>query len=213
MKHEETREQAFNVAIPTGGSYEYTFARDGFYRVGCDIHPAMAASMFAATTPYTTIAGSDGRFAFEDVPPGPWTVTVYTGGKRLHKDVDVKRRCHRGDDRIAPRTVRRAARLNITVVVCVVGERMPAASQPFGAERVEPGDEIVVRPERQRLVSHNARTARTGTGPVWPNCGSLLTTCTRSARSVFSARRSTGIACSGPRLSIQTCASVIWPAN
>jgi plastocyanin len=44
VKHEETREQAFNVAIPTGSNFEYTFRRDGFYRVGCDIHPAMTAS-------------------------------------------------------------------------------------------------------------------------------------------------------------------------
>jgi plastocyanin len=90
VKHEETREQAFNVAIPTGGTYEHTFGRDGFYRVGCDIHPAMTASIFAATTPFTALAAGDGSFAFEDVPVGPWTVTVYTGGKRLHKDVDIK---------------------------------------------------------------------------------------------------------------------------
>jgi plastocyanin len=89
VKHEETREQAFNVAIPTGGTFAHTFGRDGFYRVGCDIHPAMTASIFAATTPFTTLAASDGSFAFDDVPPGPWTVTVYTGGKRLQKDVDV----------------------------------------------------------------------------------------------------------------------------
>jgi plastocyanin len=90
VKHEETREQAFNVAIPTGGNYDHTFARDGFYRVGCDIHPAMAAAVFASATPFTTLAGSDGSFAFEEVPPGPWIVTVYTGGKRLEKDVEVK---------------------------------------------------------------------------------------------------------------------------
>jgi plastocyanin len=90
VKNEQTREQAFNVAIPTGGSYEFTFKRDGFYRVGCDIHPAMAASIFAASTPYTAIAESDGSFAFEDVPPGPWKVTVYTGGRRLQKELDVK---------------------------------------------------------------------------------------------------------------------------
>ena len=89
VKHEETREQAFNVAIPTGGSYEHTFGRDGFYRVGCDIHPAMTASIFAATTPFTTLAATDGSFAFDDVPSGSWTVTVYTGGKRLHKDVEI----------------------------------------------------------------------------------------------------------------------------
>jgi plastocyanin len=90
VKHEETREQAFNVAIPTGSNYEYTFTRDGFYRVSCDIHPAMSASIFAATTPFTALAGADGRFEFADVAPGAWMVTVYTGGKRLHKDVEVK---------------------------------------------------------------------------------------------------------------------------
>ena len=89
VSHEETRESSFNVAIPTGGAYTYTFARDGFYRVGCDIHPAMAASIFAASTPYTTLADSGGHFTFADVPAGSWTVTVYADGKRLHKDVEV----------------------------------------------------------------------------------------------------------------------------
>ena len=89
VSHEETRASAFNVAIPTGESYTYTFERDGFYRVGCDIHPAMAASVFAAASPFTTLAGADGSFTFADVPAGAWTVTVYTDGKKLHKDVEV----------------------------------------------------------------------------------------------------------------------------
>jgi plastocyanin len=89
VSHEETRTSAFNVAIPTGESYTYTFERDGFYRVGCDIHPAMAASVFAASSPFTTVAGVDGSFAFADVPAGAWTVTVYADGKRLRKDVEV----------------------------------------------------------------------------------------------------------------------------
>ena len=89
VSHEETRASAFNVAIPTGESYTYTFEKDGFYRVGCDIHPAMAASVFAASSPFAMIAGADGRFAFADVPPGAWTVTVYVDGKQLHKDVEV----------------------------------------------------------------------------------------------------------------------------
>src|SRR5262249_19583753 len=53
VSHEETREPQFNVAIPTGNSYTHTFARDGFYRVGCDIHPAMAASIFASASPFS----------------------------------------------------------------------------------------------------------------------------------------------------------------
>ncbi|HEV2985252.1 MAG TPA: hypothetical protein VGX46_12740, partial [Vicinamibacterales bacterium] len=90
VSHEETREAAFNVAIPTGNSYRYTFARDGFYRVGCDIHPAMAASIFAASTPYATLAEGDGRFSIADVTAGAYTVTVYAGGRRLQQGVDVK---------------------------------------------------------------------------------------------------------------------------
>jgi plastocyanin len=89
VSHEETRASAFNVAIPTGESYTYTFERDGFYRVGCDIHPAMAASVFAASSPFTTLAAADGSFSFAEVPAGAWTVTVYTDGKQLHTDVEV----------------------------------------------------------------------------------------------------------------------------
>ena len=89
VSHEETRTSAFNVAIPTGESFTYTFGQDGFYRVGCDIHPAMAASVFAAASPFATLAGSDGSFTFAGVPAGPWMVTVYTGGKRLQKDVEI----------------------------------------------------------------------------------------------------------------------------
>ncbi len=90
VRHDETREQAFNVAIPTGANFEFTFKRDGFYRVACDIHPAMAASIYSASTPYSAVADSDGRFTFSDVPDGEWTITVFTGGRRLQKDVDVK---------------------------------------------------------------------------------------------------------------------------
>jgi plastocyanin len=89
VSHEETRTSAFNVAIPTGEAYTYTFERDGFYRVGCDIHPAMAASVFAASSPFTTVAAADGSFAFAGVPAGAWTITVYADGKRLHQDVEV----------------------------------------------------------------------------------------------------------------------------
>ena len=74
---------------PTWGGKLGTFERDGFYRVGCDIHPAMAASVFAASTPFTALAGPDGSFAFADVPAGAWTITAYADGKRLHKDVEV----------------------------------------------------------------------------------------------------------------------------
>jgi plastocyanin len=90
VTHEETREPAFNVAIPTDNSYTYTFQKDGFYRVGCDIHPAMAASVFSVSTPYVTLAEPDGRFTIADVAPGPYTATVYASGRKLQRSVEAK---------------------------------------------------------------------------------------------------------------------------
>jgi plastocyanin len=90
VTHDETKEGQFNVAIPTGESYAYTFKRDGFYHVGCDIHPAMAADIFASRSPYVALAESDGRFTIDDVPPGSYVATMYSSGRQTQKDVDVK---------------------------------------------------------------------------------------------------------------------------
>jgi plastocyanin len=89
VTHMETREPQFNVAIPTGEKWDFTFKRDGFYHVGCDIHPAMSAEIFASSSPYVTTADSEGRFTFEDIAAGPYLVTVYAGIKRTQKDVEV----------------------------------------------------------------------------------------------------------------------------
>ena len=89
VSHQETRTSAFNVAIPTGEVYTYSFDKDGFYSVGCDIHPEMSASIFASSSPFAGVVDGEGVFSFADVPPGVWTVTVYAMGNRLQKDVDV----------------------------------------------------------------------------------------------------------------------------
>ena len=86
----ETKEPAFNVAIPTGQKYTYTFSKDGFYHVGCDIHPAMAADILSVSTPFVTTAGEDGSFSFSDVPAGTYVVRMYGGGTKAERDVEVK---------------------------------------------------------------------------------------------------------------------------
>jgi len=90
VTHEETKEPQFNVAIPTGEQFTYTFRRDGFYHVGCDIHPAMSAEIFASSSPYVTMAEADGSFALEEVPPGEYALTVFAGEKRIERPITVQ---------------------------------------------------------------------------------------------------------------------------
>jgi polysaccharide lyase family 4-like protein/copper binding plastocyanin/azurin family protein len=96
VTNEDTREGAFNVAIPTGNSYTYTFKQDGFYHVGCDIHPAMSAEIISTSTPYVTATENDGRYAIEDVAPGTYTLTTYVAGKKTQRDIEVTAPLPRG---------------------------------------------------------------------------------------------------------------------
>lgn len=89
VKHDVTREQAFNVALPTGGVYQHAFPKDGLYDVTCDIHTAMAAWVVATSTPYVTTTGPDGRFAFEGVPKGSYTLVAYIALRRMEKMIEV----------------------------------------------------------------------------------------------------------------------------
>ena len=89
VKDDATKEQAFNVAIPTGATYNHTFKRDGLYTVACDIHSGMAAVIISSSTPFTTIADAEGNFVFENVAPGLYTVTVYAGKQRLERSIDI----------------------------------------------------------------------------------------------------------------------------
>jgi plastocyanin len=89
VKNADTRVQEFNVAIPPGQTFEHTFKNPGFYDVNCDIHPAMSAQIFVATSPYVVTAERDGRFTFEDVVPGTYTLSVYAGTRRFDQPIHV----------------------------------------------------------------------------------------------------------------------------
>jgi plastocyanin len=89
VRDESTKEGVFNVAIPTGATYSHAFPRDGFYDVGCDIHPGMTAQILATSTPYATVADADGNFTFENVEPGEYLVTIYSGTQKIEGKVDV----------------------------------------------------------------------------------------------------------------------------
>jgi plastocyanin len=90
VREEATKEPAFNVAIPTGGVYTHTFERPGFYDVGCDIHPGMAAVVVAAESPYAVIADAEGNFVIPNVLPGSYKAVIYAGADKIERPLDVR---------------------------------------------------------------------------------------------------------------------------
>jgi plastocyanin len=89
IKDSRTQDQEFNVAIPPEGTFEHTFKKAGFYDVNCDIHPAMSAQILVADTPHVVVAEQDGRFAFEGIEPGDYTLTVFAGSRQYEQALQV----------------------------------------------------------------------------------------------------------------------------
>jgi plastocyanin len=89
VREDATHSPSFNVAIPTGEKYTFTFPRDGFYDVGCDIHPGMAAQIVSTRSPFAAVAAADGTYSIADVPAGTYTAVVYTGSARIEREVTI----------------------------------------------------------------------------------------------------------------------------
>ena len=85
----DTLETAFNISTPIGGTYEHYFDAAGTYRVACDIHPAMGASVVVTSAPHAAVAARDGSFAFDDVAAGSYTAVVQAGVQRSRHAVTV----------------------------------------------------------------------------------------------------------------------------
>ncbi len=62
---------------PSGRSRDAQFRRAGAFPVYCNIHPRMTAFVVVVPSPWFTLAGADGRWAIENVPPGDYTLHVW----------------------------------------------------------------------------------------------------------------------------------------
>lgn len=84
----DTKETAFNISTPIGGTYEHRFDTAGTYRVACDIHPAMGASV-VVTSSHAAVAARDGSFVFDGVAAGSYTAVVQAGAERSRHAVTI----------------------------------------------------------------------------------------------------------------------------
>jgi len=86
---------AFNVSLTQDNEHTQSFTRAGNLKqpikIGCSFHSQMQAWIFVFDHPFYAVTGEDGRFRFEGVPPGEYTLELYhpAGGMRLSRTVTV----------------------------------------------------------------------------------------------------------------------------
>jgi len=78
---------AFNADTPPNESLTFVIDREGGYDLLCDAHPGMTGMVYATTAPYFGLAAPDGAFHVEGVPPGTYTLRVWS----LDEDARVER--------------------------------------------------------------------------------------------------------------------------
>lgn len=70
----------FNVTMGLEGSHVQAFRRAGGIRrpvrIGCTFHSTMQAWIFVFDHPFYAVTGEKGRFQFEGIPPGEYTLDV-----------------------------------------------------------------------------------------------------------------------------------------
>ena len=74
-------------SFPRGETKEKDFPELGVVDVYCNIHPEMAATILVLPNRRHTVAGADGKFALDGIPPGEWTVFAFT---RRAKPISAK---------------------------------------------------------------------------------------------------------------------------
>ena len=96
---------------PKGESKSVTFDKPGIVKIYCEIHEFMRAAVVVVENPFHTVAGSDGSFTLEGVPPGEYRLVVW------NIDRGSKKTTVRVTDAADPPVVVRLARHDPTVPV------------------------------------------------------------------------------------------------
>ena len=65
------------VLAPGESSAPLTLDKIGVIAVGCNIHDGMIAYLYVSGAPWIAHSGADGVVAFDDLPPGAYTVRVW----------------------------------------------------------------------------------------------------------------------------------------
>ena len=70
-------------------AFELVFDRQGAYDVTCNAHDDMRAFIYATTTPYAAFADDAGYFRLSGVPPGTYTLSVWSVDPELRSEQTI----------------------------------------------------------------------------------------------------------------------------
>ena len=68
---------AFNRTQPKNRTIPVTFTKPEIVKVACDLHSWMTAWVVVAAHPWYAVTGPDGQFAFDNLPPGQYKLSVW----------------------------------------------------------------------------------------------------------------------------------------
>ena len=71
------RNVSFNRTQPMGRTIPITFAEPEIVRINCDLHSWMTAWVVVTAHPFYAVTGADGRFAFDNLPPGQYQLQIW----------------------------------------------------------------------------------------------------------------------------------------
>ena len=81
-----TDELVLDASTPPDGRVRHVFTRAGEYNISCDIHASMTALVLVVSAPYAVAAGDEGAFSIRGVPPGSYTLTLWTADPSLRTE-------------------------------------------------------------------------------------------------------------------------------
>jgi plastocyanin len=79
-----------NVETDPGASAGFVFDRPGGYDVTCDHHPGMRAFIYVTEADRTVFADNSGSFVIPDVPPGAYTLGVWSVDPGLRHEQTIQ---------------------------------------------------------------------------------------------------------------------------
>lgn len=68
---------SINRTQPKDRTIPFKFEKPEIVRINCDLHSWMQAWVVVAAHPYYALTGADGRFAFDNLPPGQYKLQVW----------------------------------------------------------------------------------------------------------------------------------------